>query len=201
MNTPKQNKFQPVFLYRDHEKIQSVNKQSKDWIQGIQEGLNTAKDLFEHPITDVEGSQIINGGWPVVSQMIKSKSQFPKAEPEFLLSLIGKNSESFKSSSLHMEARSKSINAVVENGVVFVDPESEAKSIKEYSYFTTSEKQNQAVKLGNEIANLIEQAIELGILTQSQRQGTANALSNLFEIKTVDEKPCISLVLRKINNI
>ncbi|MCB1108204.1 MAG: hypothetical protein KDK44_00930 [Chlamydiia bacterium] len=155
--------FEPIFLYREQELIENQKRLHTQWLAQIQNGIDTASELFDEPLTDDELTQIMLGGWKATEQIMRSKSQFPNAKIETLLDLKGKDSHQAKLALTNVATRSQAIKASIVDGKAVIGENVISELEEAYTHYTKSPDQNrliyQAKELGDNIQDLLDKNV------------------------------------------
>lgn len=156
--------FKPVFLYRDDEAIKKIENEYSEWTIYTQNGINEAKKLFDEELTDEELTQIMKGGWKAAAELIKSKSDFPKARVETLLDLQGKTPDTAINALLTISNRSAAIKASIVDGEVVIGENVKEELKEKYSFYTKTAYQNEVLANANELCESIVKLIAKNLI-------------------------------------
>lgn len=160
----KTEEFKPVFLYRDDEAIKKIANEHSEWCIYVQNGILEANKLFDEELTDEETTQIMKGGWKAAAELIKSKSDFPKARVETILDLQGKTPDTAINALLTIANRSAAIKASVVDGKVVIGENVKEELKEKYSFYTKTAYQNEVLDNANELCQSITKLINKNLI-------------------------------------
>ena len=191
METVVQNK--PMFLYKDQEAIERTMKQYQEWAQYLQIGLEEAQKLFDEPLTHEEQIFILSKGWYAVEEILRSRSQFPKADADTLLKLYGKDGSNAKKSLDFAPARFAAVDFDVSNGKITVSSSTVEETTKNNTRYTLSHKQNQALAFSKQLCELYNNALTDGLINRDDTNSVRNVLKKFVEVSLDGEtlKPAV----------
>lgn len=181
--------FKKVFLYREDKQIQKILSEYEEWAAYLQQALEEAQKLFDEPLKPEEQIQVLREGWKGVEYLVRSKSDYPKADLQTLMNLMGKGDlvPEVQEALRFAPSRFAAVGYHIEKGKVTVQKDALKKLQDERSYYTRSAEQSEAYNLAEKISDLIEEAIEKGYISKFSRQGAANSLQEIV-ISDLDPK-------------
>lgn len=178
--------FKKKFLYKNEKGIEENLKLYEEWRVYLENGLIEAQKLFETPLTAKEKKVILSDGWAGVEQLLREKSQYPKAKVETILDLNGLDGTAAKEALKHAPKRFAAVGYSISANGLKLNDSVRQRAIDGHTYFTQNDKQNDALAIADELADNIELAIKKGIISELDRTKIAQALSSILLPGLVD---------------
>jgi len=165
MNLLKNNPtaFKPLLLWKDERQVRDkLAERNLDLIK-IKTAIEAIKE-FDNSFTGKEIISCLVTGRNYFEGLIRKDSNFPKADIQTLLKLQGRNADK-AFSALQDVKRNRIEEFEIKDNTVTIKPETIESINKICSYYTRSQKQNDAAKYSIELSDLINKGIENGFIS------------------------------------
>lgn len=178
--------FQPQFLYKDQERINSETNQTESGATALNAFINEAETVLSCKFTDTEKQALKSDGIAFIKNFVKAKFEFPNANETFNLEALGL----IKVKDLYSNYERVSVTWLyfdysLTKGVFEVSKKQREQTIQSFSNYTQTEKQNQVLELAEKMIVLFDEAEKLGVLNGNGRQ----QIRYVFDVLTVDVHP------------
>lgn len=170
----KTKKFTPVFLFQNEDRI----KQAKENIERGSKHLNQFVALVENILNtkfdDNEKNELKKKEMAFIFDIVKPEFQFPKATEEFNLQALGidltpvkdfynKHSHSWKNQHFNLI-----------EGEFMADEQLFKDEIEKFSYYTTNQRQNEALKIAEDLKAQFLKAEAAGLVSRFNQSDIYN---------------------------
>ena len=168
-------KFKPQLLFKDAALIKKQTAEYVELAEYANQAIEPVKELFDRELKPDEMISIIKAGWRILADLIRRDSQWPNAEINTLLNLLGKDGTKAKNVLSQIKNRLLVDGLEIENGQ-FKVKDSIYKDIEnKYTYYTENQTQNEKFDKIKNLCDSLNDAIELEII-KSPTMGTGMGL-------------------------
>lgn len=139
----KASKFEPVLMYQEMKKVTELEKKVAVHVNRLNAGLKETEILLGEPLTDKEKVMVLKNGFSWVMDKLRGQYQFPKADDDFNLKAMGKDTETAKKALYDFPGQYEAYDFEIKDGIVQLTKEAQAAIKQSGCYYTENEHQNK----------------------------------------------------------
>ena len=192
MNVIKDEFENPKFLYKDEKTIKDKIDFSNLKIEKCNQAFQLLKSIFSKIPNDTELWKAMELGWPGIESLIKNSSGYLEGDLDTILKLHGKyenynRAKSFIDSSIFNFVKYHESEYIFKNGS-FVFNQNAVKEFNNiYTYYTTNERQNNAIDAMEKLAEGLNMAFDLGLIWYDKNPKTLDAKTKVAVVKSITD--------------
>lgn len=156
-------------MYKDDGRVLKSYSEAQRLSELLNEGIHKAEILLGKELADHEATEILNGGFPKVMEMLKQQFQFPDSTDEFNLAALGKDKktelETAKKALAGCTSRFRAYGYEFRNGTVQLTKEGDNAIHEKAKTRTMNHHQDEAFELAKRMVADLNTAFEMGFIS------------------------------------
>lgn len=166
MNLVKDKSKKPVYLYTDDASIRRILEDKNKSANQMATALVEVQNLIQRKLTQLEKKTVLMDRWPGVLKLTRDNVGFPKADETALFGLLGVNSTNCKRAVESIKTAFYDDQFEISDNDVHVSPKFIKETEKANTYFTKSERQNEALKIAQDLSKVLNAAKDNGLISK-----------------------------------
>lgn len=189
METITKEKFKPILIYTDVERLEAVFNAAKNTANQLNEKLITVENYLGSSLSDTDKLEILEKGEAPFMRLLRLQFKFPNATDLFNVTSLGKENdfEPTKAVLGNIVPLFKSYKFTLVNGAVVLSEEGTKTIEAKQKFFTENDKQNEVYEYAFDLCEKLNLADEKGYIQKSNMHQIATNI-DLVKIPVYGEQ-------------